>query len=106
MFRPSRLLFALALIVVASTARTQSADVQPHLSLAFIVNAENPLTDTSLADLRRMLRGEVTRWPNGRKVTVAMREPGQPERDAVLRLICRMSEPDFTRYLLQATFRG
>jgi ABC-type phosphate transport system substrate-binding protein len=78
----------------------------PHASLAIIVNHENPLSELPIGELRRMMLGEVTRWPDGRKVTIAMREPGQPERDASLRLICRMSEEDFTRYLLQATFRG
>ena len=35
-----------------------------------------------------------------------MREPGISERDAVLSLICRMTETDFTRYLLHAAYRG
>jgi ABC-type phosphate transport system substrate-binding protein len=77
-----------------------------HASLAIIVNNENPVSELPIGELRRMMLGEVSRWPDGRKVTVAMREPGRPERDAVLRLICRMSDQDFTRYLLQATFRG
>jgi ABC-type phosphate transport system substrate-binding protein len=82
------------------------ASETPHVSLAIIVNNENPLSQLPIGELRRMMLGEVTRWPDGRRVTIAMREPGRPERDAVLRLICRMSDQDFSRYLLQATFRG
>ena len=78
----------------------------PHASLAIIVNTQNPVDALSLDELRRMLLGEVTRWPDGRKITIAMRDAGQPERDAVLRLVCRMSDQDFTRYLLHASFRG
>jgi hypothetical protein len=48
----------------------------------------------------------MTRWPDGRKITIAMREPGQPERDAPLKLICRMREQDFARYTLHAAYRG
>jgi ABC-type phosphate transport system substrate-binding protein len=82
------------------------AGAMPHVSLAIIVNNENPLSELPIGELRRMMLGEVTRWPDGRRVTIAMREPGRPERDAVLRLICRMSEQDFAQYLLHATFRG
>jgi phosphate transport system substrate-binding protein len=96
---------ALSMSRQAPPARDQAV-ASPHDLLAIIVNNENPLSELPIGELRRMLLGEVTRWPDGRKVTIAMREPGQPERDTVLRLICRMSEQDFTRYLLQATFRG
>jgi len=82
------------------------ADSAAHTSLAIIVNAQNPVRELSLADLRRILLGEMTRWPDGRRITIAMRDSGQAERDAVLRLVCSMSDQDFTRYLLQATFRG
>jgi ABC-type phosphate transport system substrate-binding protein len=82
------------------------ASATSHVSLAIIVNNGNPLSELPIGELRRMMLGEVTRWPDGRRVTIAMREPGRPERDAVLRLICRISDQDFTRYLLQATFRG
>jgi len=59
-----------------------------------------------MVDLRRILLGETSRWPDGRRITVAMRDTGQAERDAVLRLVCSMSDQDFMRYLLHATFRG
>jgi ABC-type phosphate transport system substrate-binding protein len=113
----TRSLYLLAIIVAFTGGAALSASAQtastprpviapPHASLAIIVNNENPLSELSIGELRRMILGEVTRWPDGRKVTIAMREPGQPERAAVLRLICRMSDQDFTQYLLQATFRG
>jgi ABC-type phosphate transport system substrate-binding protein len=78
----------------------------PHSSLAIIVNTQNTIDELPLDGLRRILLGETTRWPDGRRITVAMRDTGQAERNAVLRLVCSMSDQDFTRYLLQATFRG
>ena len=103
--------FALTLGCMASPARSQdraegSAASSSRSSLVFIVNRDNPNDQLALGDLRRMLLGEVTRWPDGRKLTVAMREPGASERGAVLRLICRMSDVEFTRYLLHAAYRG
>jgi ABC-type phosphate transport system substrate-binding protein len=85
---------------------TRPGIVTPATSLMIIVNNKNPLNELSIVELRRLLLGDVVRWPDGGRVTVAMREPGQSERDALLRLVCRMSEQDFTRYLLQATYRG
>jgi hypothetical protein len=35
-----------------------------------------------------------------------MMEPGQPERDAVLRDVCRMNESDFRRRILQGLLTG
>src|SRR5438045_3728399 len=83
--------------VVAWAAPSQAGPPRPgtaasHASLAIIVNTQNPVDGLSLDDLRRMLLGEVTRWPDGRKITIAMRDAGQPERDAVLRLVCRMND--------------
>jgi ABC-type phosphate transport system substrate-binding protein len=116
MFKKRPLYLAVALVAVAGgvtalsatpQGRASSGDaVTPHNSVAFIVNKDNPQTELAIGDLRRILLGEVTRWPDGRRLTVVMREPGAPERDAVLRLICRMTETDFTRYLLHAAYRG
>ncbi len=116
MFRSGSLQLALAIVAFAGAQAAPPAAAQggtsrpgiaaPHASLAIIVNAQNPLNELSIAELRRMLLGDMTRWPDGRKITVVMRDPGQPERDAVLRLVCGMSDQDFTRYLLQAAYRG
>ena len=46
-------------------------------------------------------------WPNGQgKVRVVMLEPGNPEREAALRLIYDMNEKGFTSYFLGKKFRG
>jgi ABC-type phosphate transport system substrate-binding protein len=116
MFKKQPLYLTVAFVAFAGGVAVRSASLlgaapsvqaaTPHTSVAFIVNAENPQTEFSIGDLRRMLLGEVTRWSDGRKITMAMREPGSAERDAVLQLICRMNEADFTRYLLHAAYRG
>jgi phosphate transport system substrate-binding protein len=74
--------------------------------LAIIVNKANPVDNVTSAELRNILLSERTRWPNGQKITVVMRSSGQPEREALLRAVCRMSESDYNRYSLHNTFTG
>jgi phosphate transport system substrate-binding protein len=78
----------------------------PDNPLAIIVNKSNSVEDLTFAELRKVFLVEKSHWPNGRKITVVMREPGQNERAAVLRLIYRMNEGGFHRYFLQAVFSG
>jgi hypothetical protein len=86
-----------------SAQAAQSAE--PTL-LVFVVNRKNPVELLSLSDLRTMLLGERSHWPDGARVTVVMREPKQPERDAVVRLVCRLDDRDYTRTVLRAVFTG
>jgi ABC-type phosphate transport system substrate-binding protein len=87
-----------------AATRPLAAQVTEPLPLVFIVNRKNPVETLSLADVRMMLLGERSHWPNGARVTVVMRDPKQPERDAVIRLVCRMDDRDYTRTVLRAVF--
>jgi phosphate transport system substrate-binding protein len=75
-------------------------------SLAIIVNLSNPVDSLSSADLRAVFLGERSHWANGRRITLVMMEPGQPERETVLHDVCRMSESDFRRRFLQLLLTG
>jgi ABC-type phosphate transport system substrate-binding protein len=89
----------------ARAASRQARDAS-HDSLAIIVNRTNPVENLSFAELRQYFLGERTRWSNGRRVAIVMREPDQPERNAVLRLIYEMREQDFHEHFLRAKFIG
>jgi ABC-type phosphate transport system substrate-binding protein len=93
--------FASLLGVAPRDLRAQ--DTEP---LAIVVNRSNPLTEITLADLRRVFRGQRSRWPNGRRVTLVMRDPGAPERDAILRSLYGLAEEEYRRTYLQAVFSG
>src|SRR5579864_794049 len=75
-------------------------------SLAIIVNLANPVDNLSSAELRAVFLGERSHWANGRRITLVMMEPGQPERDTLLRDVCRMSESDLRRRYLQGLLTG
>ena len=102
---PLRLaLGALLLSLLGLAPRAGHAqDAEP---LAIVVNRNNPLTEISLADLRRVFRGQRSRWTNGRRVTLVMRDPGTPERDAILRSVYGLDEAEYRRSFLQAVFSG
>ncbi|PYX41768.1 MAG: hypothetical protein DMG81_02855 [Acidobacteria bacterium] len=75
-------------------------------NLAIIVNQSNTVNDISLKELRTVLLGERSHWPNGRRITLVMMDPGMAERNAVLRDICRMNETEFSRHFLRGLFTG
>jgi phosphate transport system substrate-binding protein len=93
-----------ALVDPMPQSRVQAA--LPKQSLAFIVNRENPVENISMAELRTVFLGERSHWPNGRRITLVMMEPGRPERDTLLRDVCRMSESDLRRRYLQGLLTG
>jgi phosphate transport system substrate-binding protein len=88
----------------AGAAAPTAATGRSHL--AVIVNRSNPIASLSRRELRALFLGDKTAWSHGRRVTVVLREPGQPERSAALRLIYGMSEADLTRHFLHQTFNG
>jgi ABC-type phosphate transport system substrate-binding protein len=106
---------ALVLLLAAATfsqragGRVETAppkEPKAQDSVAIVVNQSNPVNELSFAELRTVFLGGRTHWPNGRRITLVMMEPGQPERDAVLREICRMDESDFRRHFLQGLLTG
>ncbi len=116
MFRLAGLLFLLASAVfsIAALSATSAPDpgrtAEPQnaseQNLAIVVNISNPISNLSMAELRRIFLGERSHWPNGRRITLVMMEPGQPERAVVLRDICQMNETDFNNHFLHGGFTG
>ena len=75
-------------------------------AVAIIVNQSNPVENFSFDDLRKIFLGERSHWPNGRRITLVMLDPSQPERKAVLRDIYRMNKKDFNNHFIQRVFSG
>jgi ABC-type phosphate transport system substrate-binding protein len=75
-------------------------------ALAILAHPANAVTALTMGELRRIFMLETQTWPNGRKITVVLREKGQPERTEAIRLICGVSEIEFERHVLLQTFRG
>lgn len=75
-------------------------------ALAIVVNQSNPVENCSFDELRKIFLGERSHWPNGRRITLVMLDPAQPERKVVLREIYGMSEKDLNNHFIQGVFTG
>ncbi len=74
--------------------------------LAVVVNKANSTSNLTKSQLRKLVLGEQGSWPGGVKVTVALRNPGNADRIAILRVVCRMSEDDYNQHVLHADLDG
>jgi ABC-type phosphate transport system substrate-binding protein len=78
----------------------------PQEGFSVVANKDNPASSISKAQLRRMILGEMTAWPGGVKVLVALGPAGDSARGAALKEICGMGEADYSKHLLQTSFAG
>jgi len=97
---------ALSLASAPTLGRLPEPQITTEQNLAIVVSLSNPVENLSMAELRRIFLGERSHWPNGRRITLVMMEPGQPERAVVLRDICQMNETDFNNHFLHGVFTG
>jgi ABC-type phosphate transport system substrate-binding protein len=81
----------------------QGAAAEP---LVIVVNRSNPIDDLSMAELRRIFLGSRSHWANGRRITLVMRDPGEPERKTILRDVCGMNEDQLKNHFIHGLFTG
>jgi phosphate transport system substrate-binding protein len=100
----------LGMWLIAQEATTAADSAGPTVAalgnLAIIVNHRNSIGGLTLGELRRIFMLETQFWPHGRRITLVLREEGQDERVLALRLICKLSEADYRRHVMQELFRG
>jgi ABC-type phosphate transport system substrate-binding protein len=96
----------LACLVAVAAGKPEARHAKESEALAIVVNRSNPLSEISLADLRRIYRGKRSHWSNGRRVTLVMRDPGTPEREAILQTLYGIDEDEYRRGFFQAVFTG
>jgi ABC-type phosphate transport system substrate-binding protein len=109
-----RIIVVLSTIIVLGLALLASSPVSMGANpaggtdqvLAIIVNQSNPVENCSFEELRKIFLGERSHWPNGRRITLVMLDPTQPERKLVLREIYGMSEKDLNNHFIQGVFTG
>jgi phosphate transport system substrate-binding protein len=92
--------------ICAVPQRASAQQAAPADAIAIIVHRSNPVDDLSSAQLRRIYMFDSQHWPHGRKITVMLREKGQPERAEAIGLICGIAEAEYDRHVLLQTFRG
>ncbi len=94
----------LILLALAGWSNAQTSSAQRN-DIAVVVNANNPVNNVSLADLRKMWAGTKRSWPGGKEAKLITRAAGCRERLAVLHLLA-MSEDDYKQYWAAQIYRG
>lgn len=74
--------------------------------IVVIVNASNPVDNLSMSELKKLFLSDRDRWDTGKSVAPVMVAAGAPERTLFLKMVCGMSDGDFSKYFLQAAFTG
>ena len=97
---------ALALLWLLSIHNFSSAQSAHEPDFAVVVNDETPVTDLSLAEVRRVFLGERQYWNAKLPVVLLIRAPVARERDVVLRVIYQMTETQFKQFWVAKIFRA
>ena len=82
------------------SAQTYSIDV------AVVVHPDTPVSDLSLADVRKVFLGDRQYWTSNLPVVLLIRAPVARERNVVLKIIYQMSETQFKQYWIAKIFRA
>jgi len=96
------LLTSLLVALAPSGAQTTRSGAD----IAVVVHPETPVSDLSLADVRKVLLGERQYWTAKLPVVLLIRAPVARERDVVLKVIYQMSEAQFKQYWVAKIFRA
>jgi hypothetical protein len=108
----ARALSACAVAAIAAVAGPGGAPLhaspQPGKAgdLAIVVHPATPVTGLSFAELRQVFVGERQYWTKDIPVVLLIRAPASAERDAVLKSIYQMSEPQFKQFWIAKIFRA
>lgn len=84
----------------SSAQTTRGADI------AVVVHPDTPVSDLSLAEVRKVLLGERQYWNSKLPVVLLIRAPVARERDVVLRVIYQMTETQFKQFWVAKIFRA
>ena len=73
--------------------------------IAIVVRPDVPVDNLTFIELRKLMLGNRQFWTPSLRVTLLIRAPGAPEREAVLKTIYQLSEPQFQQYWIAKVFR-
>jgi len=97
---------ALAALLVVTLSVALPPAPAGRMRLIIIVPASQSVADFSVADLRRIYVGEITRWPNGHRIVPVMLGPASAAADLFLKRVVRLSAIDFAQNWIGVVFRG
>lgn len=88
-------------------ALVHSLAAQRHdVDIAVVVHPDTPISNLSLAEVRKVFLGDRQYWSTNIPVVLLIRAPVARERDVVLKIIYQMSESQFKQYWIAKIFRA
>jgi ABC-type phosphate transport system substrate-binding protein len=88
-------------------ALLQPLAAQRHdVDVAVVVHPDTPISNLSLAEVRKVFLGDRQYWSTNVPVVLIIRAPVARERDVVLKIIYQMSESQFKQYWIAKIFRA
>src|SRR5881392_4489790 len=96
------LLLGCVCLSLFETLAGQNRDVD----VAVVVHPDTPVSDLSLADVRKVFLGDRQYWTSNLPVVLLIRAPVARERNVVLKIIYQMSEAQFKQYWIAKIFRA
>ena len=93
-------IFALVLIFLGWAAVAAAKD------FALVSSKTNHVEAVSMAELVKICKGQTERWPDGKAVSVVLRDPASPEMRLVLEKIYNMPRKKCRPWLTRRIMRG
>jgi ABC-type phosphate transport system substrate-binding protein len=94
-------------LVIFSLLGPQQLFAQAHdVDVAVVVQPDTPVSNLSLAEVRKIFLGDRQYWTANTPVVLLIRAPVARERDVVLKIIYQMSESQFKQYWIAKIFRA
>jgi ABC-type phosphate transport system substrate-binding protein len=106
---PQRLLvltLLYAFLLGVASLSPLAAQTAKEGDIAIVVHGDTPVTNLTLAEVRKVFRGEKQYWTTNLPVVLLVRAPVARERDVVLKQIYQMTEAQFRQYWVAKIFRA
>jgi len=106
---PIRRKIACGVLILASFSLLRSQQLfgqAREVDVAVVVQPDTPVSNLSLAEVRKIFLGDRQYWTANMPVVLLIRAPVARERDVVLKIIYQMSESQFKQYWIAKIFRA
>jgi ABC-type phosphate transport system substrate-binding protein len=71
---------------------------------AVVVDKSNTVATLSAADLAKIFKGDNRKWPDGKAITVIIRDLSEPEMQTVLQKVCNMQPAEYQSLIASHRF--
>ena len=92
-------------LLIGSIALFTPQLIAQNTDVAVVVSPKNTVSNLTVPELRKILRGEKHSWNGGKPITIIVRNSKSHERETLLSLL-QMSDGEYKEYWRSQIFRG